>query len=346
MAIRRSSVVARQTRCDWYKGERLRMKKIWIIAAFLLCSCAADDSDRFGTVHSPILYGEQANNTDFGSVVAIAIAGNGNGDKAYYAYCSGVLIAENVVLTAAHCVTDDVDLPFKSLFRGNKIVIVADENADAPASNRVFEVADFRANPDYDALTNMNDIGLLWLKSPVPEDVAAPVSIVTDYAKVKSIVDTGQEVDFVGFGVDENGNYNQRLFWTGKLDMWCSESWCPIDKTVKIPYGTVKSDLENGGPCNGDSGGAVLVMLDGTRHVLAVTSFGDEKCADYAVSTSVAAHQRWLNNTLYPSKKKSGGCSIGGGQNVENIYVFAAMILIFMGIFVNRVRAKLQGYRF
>lgn len=316
------------------------MKKIGMImaAAWLLCGCVEEGAD-LGVARAPILYGEEAGNADFGSVVALVIS-RGNGDNAYYAYCSGVLIAENVVLTAAHCLVDDEGFPFGSLYRDHKIAVVADVDAGAPEAGRVYEIDRYRVNSDYDSLTNMNDIGVVWLRSAVAADVARPLPVVTDFSKVKAIVDQKQDVMFVGYGVDESGAYNKRRVFTGTLDAWCTQSWCEISD-VRMPYGTLKSSLKDGGPCSGDSGGAVLVMMDGVQQVVAVTSSGDEHCADFSIATSVAAHQRWLNDTLYPKKKDSGCAAMVRTENY-GLFELMFMILILLGKFANRKRSVIK----
>ena len=285
---------------------------------------------------SPILYGKEAPDAEFGSVAAIVVAVTNDDKPAYYAYCSGVLVAPNVILTAAHCITDDKELPFKALFKANKVVAIFDQNIGEPQADRIFELSSYAANPDYDSITLMNDIGLLWLKSDVPVEIAKPQPMLTDYSALQNVISQKIPVDFVGYGMDENQVYNVRRYYTDVLNEWCSQSWCKIDDTY-MPYGSVSHLIDDGGPCNGDSGGAVMVAIDEMRYVLAVVSFGDETCTRYDVSTTVAAHRNWIDAKLNP-KASSGGCSVVVQHGNSGWGCLLATVLMLLTVVFRRAR--------
>ena len=58
-------------------------------------------------------------------------------------------------------------------------------------------------------------------------------------------------------------------------------------------------DQEDGiGKCVGDSGGPSLLDIDGTTHVVGVTSFGDQNCAIFGSDTRVNAQTAFIDGVL------------------------------------------------
>ncbi len=92
-------------------------------------------------------------------------------------FCTGTLIATDLVLTAAHCVYDAKGAPVdpgKMLFRAGFA------QGEAVAQSPVLRVA---ALPDYDATTPVspqnvrNDVALVQLAQPIPAGIAAPFAV-------------------------------------------------------------------------------------------------------------------------------------------------------------------------
>jgi hypothetical protein len=53
-----------------------------------------------------------------------------------------------------------------------------------------------------------------------------------------------------------------------------------------------------GGPCSGDSGGPAFVVRNSTEYVAGVTSYGDQDCTLYGVSTTVSEYASWIETFL------------------------------------------------
>jgi len=180
--------------------------------------------------------------------------------------CTGVLVDERVVLTAAHC-----------LEGASPKVVEFGNDYRAPA--REVGTDGCTAHPNYPELGF--DIAYCTLDEAVTDVPLVPVLAGCE----ADAVTIGQVVTVVGFGVsdDELGDGPKRAVNTDVRD---------FDLTDVIVGGDCRDS------CFGDSGGPVFIELeDGTWRVFGITSEGLQfQCGGGGVYTQIHEHLDWLES--------------------------------------------------
>jgi hypothetical protein len=203
-------------------------------------------------------------------VMVLASSGSGGG------FCTGVVIAPTVVLTAAHCVSTP---------QSTRIYFKAGE---APV---FMEIAAATVHPQYRAQAPRTrersiDIALIRVTSPLPSrfkpialDVRAP--------------GVGDAYGLSGFGVTREGHGE-----TGGLLRWG-------EVTTQAPLSAIllwaqDSAGKGFGACEGDSGGPVFALDTGA--LVAITSWsegeGKARCGKLTQAALVAPQRAWMDGAL------------------------------------------------
>ncbi len=170
------------------------------------------------------------------------------GDQAIF--CSGVLLTDRVVATAAHCLPQSTNIAaWVSVSFGPSL-----EEADA-----VVSVLDVRWAPDPET----NDIALLLLASPAP-DGTAPRPILRELDD--SLV--GLPVRVLGFGATSPDDTGTRRKFEGvaKLD--------DLGTYIRL----LADEEDTGFTCGGDSGGPGYVTVDDTEYLIGLVKAGIPGC--------------------------------------------------------------------
>jgi MYXO-CTERM domain-containing protein len=238
--------------------RRLAFLSLLAIPATLGCSSSspiAQPSERTGSAGQQIYYGQP--DSTHNAVIAILAK---NQDWA----CSGTIVAKNgssgFVLTAAHCAQPN-DPP--------AYVVYGTDYSDPNAT--VFQVTDSKIDPAYDANSHEHDFQMLTITGVSAQTPTIPVM-----TPAQDNLKAGSTVTFVGYGKTENNpNNTKRFYVSGPLaDVYA----------LTVDYGQ-----QNGGPCEGDSGGPSLTTIGGQEVVSTVTSAGDQTCMQSGMSGRASA---------------------------------------------------------
>lgn len=249
-----------------------------LFAVTLLAACSADMAEPIThadieeatgieiptdlSIEEALWYGTQALGLDYAPVIGVA-------DRFGNQFCSGTLVKPDLVLTAAHC----VDGTNPGMVKGG-----LDVRGNAPSIG----VSSWTYYSGWNPRTLDNDIAAIYLDGPVPNYVK-PIYPATSTNPLRQ-ADQGRIAEAVGFGVDQNGRSGIR----NRVDV-------PL---TQINSTNIITNSANGGNCFGDSGGPLLLDINGTRRVVGVSSAvihgPTDWCDGQAIYTRVDAFNSWL----------------------------------------------------
>lgn len=284
------------------RTKKTMFKQLLMVVAvlFLANACAdygvSEGQGQYSDMNQLIIGGDRAEAGWYNAVVSLHEA---DSSSVYIGpFCTGTLITDSVVLTAAHCLDVGRRKP-KAMSPDSLMIYIGVSPVEAYyAGTLTYEdflaVSETKIHSSYDNKKLINDIALVRLAQPVPASVATPLpALPADLGFTGS--DIGALLNFAGYGQDENGDYGVRLEVDHVLGgLGCTVAGCPGSgvAATQISY---SNEI---GPCFGDSGGPAFIYRDNTPYVGGITSYGDSTCTVYGVSTRVDAYEAWINAFL------------------------------------------------
>jgi hypothetical protein len=194
-------------------------------------------------------------------------------------FCTGIVVAPQAVLTAAHCAAAIQDMRVHYRDEGGRPVIV--------------EVEEVAIHPGFrsDALTKRTvSIDLALVRTKTPLDARFSAAALDETGEVV----VGQPVRVVGFGLGREGDGASG----GVLRSAALQVRAPLSAVLLWVEDPGKSGV---GACSGDSGGPIL-SGDGSK-VLAITTWsagagGGSRCGALTQGPLVAPQRPWIDSVL------------------------------------------------
>ena len=203
------------------------------------------------------------------------------------AICTGSLLAADILVTAAHCVTDEnggtvspkkLTLVFASDVRSSKRILV--------------KAAGVKKHPNYNPSAggkDENDIAVIQFAGGLPAGYRKAALLSS-----KSAIPTGSPAVLIGYGVDTMAGGGSGSGTLRKVAVTVADG--------KFARTEILIDQRNGkGACHGDSGGPAFARsANGQLLLWGVTNRGSpdnapDDCAHFSVYTRITAQSAFVN---------------------------------------------------
>lgn len=193
--------------------------------------------------------------------------------------CSGVIIAPDLILTAAHCIPPNP----------RSLTVIFDTNLNTASQLNMRSVIAAKVTPYWNPTIpkdkNKGDLALIRIQGDLPNGYR-PAPLLTSSTYLGNLSLTL----IAGFGLS---SYNRQGATSGVL----RETFTPVTQINYSQTEVLLSQIDGRGTCAGDSGGPAFILINGMFYVWGITSHGDQECVTYGVYTNLIVYNAWIQKT-------------------------------------------------
>lgn len=201
--------------------------------------------------------------------------------------CSGVLISEDLILTAAHCIPPNP----------RSLTIIFDSNLNNAQQSNMRSVISATTTPYWPThsrnLKNKGDLAIIKFQGSIPNGYKQAYLLTNS-----AYIGDRSYTLLAGFGINST---NQIGSSSGIL----RETFTTITQANYSSTEVMISQLGGRGTCSGDSGGPAFILINGTYFLWGITSQGDQECRNYGIYTNIVPYLKWIQQTAELMKKQT-----------------------------------------
>ncbi len=251
-----------------------------------------------------IIGGENASAKEFPFIVNIWQ--NSPQDSFVDHLCGGSLVAKNWVLTAAHCVLEDVTDTTVKTVKAAELSLYIGSDLISGDGGRKYTGKSIVVHPDFS--WPKHDIALVELT----EDVTDVAPVLMNTKKDLGASQAGLVATVAGWGLTDpqgriDGKYLQKVSVPLISRTQCGQDWFPQKRGWKIEFDMLcaSSTGDTKSSCSGDSGGPLVISENGVTTLIGVVSWGNA-CREADVPhrsnvegyADVAEALSWIQKTI------------------------------------------------
>ncbi|CAN5951503.1 unnamed protein product [Sphagnum jensenii] len=200
------------------------------------------------------------------------------------ALCTASIVANDLAITAAHCISDQGSDPVKSA-AGTNYTLIFKTTLQGAAQSDLRQVDGVEIPSEWDPSSNSDsntsDVAVVHFSGGLPTGYE-----ISDLLPFNETLTVGENVELAGYGISnataDTGAGILRKTTVTITNPNYSSSEVELDQT------------HGGGACHGDSGGPAYVLIDNHPYLFGITSRGGGNCDETVIYTKISAYADWF----------------------------------------------------